>query len=98
MSTWIIGVNKDGAIGGGVQYEPEAYAMRGILRVLLADEDQTLSDQLDLMLYFSDEPGSEATFLSDCRIVDEADFAQAFRNAHIRAMDMTKEDAANESL
>jgi hypothetical protein len=93
MKTWIIGITKEGCCGGGgIQHEPEAYALDSAVRIVLANEDQELQDELDLMLWFSNEPGDSSQTLYDCKIVDGEMFASAFREAHVKAVQLNKKE------
>jgi hypothetical protein len=92
MSTWIIGVVREGIADRHLNHEPEAFALRSIVRVALRDGDQGLQDCPDLMLFFSDDPGQEPVFLYSSRIVDERDFANEFREAHKDALAMNRNE------
>lgn len=93
MKTWIIGITKEESCGGGgTQHEPEAYALDSVERITLANEDQELQDDLDLTLWFSDEDVGNAQTIYDCKIVDDTGFANAFREAHIKAVRLNKKE------
>jgi hypothetical protein len=93
MKTWIIGITEQHLCDSdGTMREPEAFALDSVERITLANEDQELQDDLDLTLWFSDDDGGIVQTIHDCKIVDDSGFANAFREAHIKAVRLNKKE------